>query len=340
MKSHRVTVHGRQSHNLLGWCAVPLQTFFRGNLLKYFTAPSNSSISPPLTPPPSADPSPPPTQQDTFLFHHYIASTSNSISTTQPTHDLWKLTIPNLATHHPFLTHGILSCSSLHLAHLNPRQSPHYNLLSRTHQDAALPLFRAALASLNPKTCAAVFAFCHLLAICYFTSFSFSQDLTGAEGDELTDWLTFIHAGCVAQPNILSLAADSPVHILAEAWADHNVHPYPVLQRILTAIPNSWTPEVYLVYRENAALLSAAFSSAEILGDGFTLWHALSAWPMKMSDAYMTLLKERHTAALILMAHYCVLLRRFESCWFFEGRAERLLTVTKSCLDERWYQFL
>jgi len=37
MKSHWVSVHDRQGQTNLDWRPVPLQTFFRGNLLHYFT---------------------------------------------------------------------------------------------------------------------------------------------------------------------------------------------------------------------------------------------------------------------------------------------------------------
>jgi hypothetical protein len=40
MKSHWYLVHGRPGVEHQDWRSVPLQTFFSGNLLRYFTAPS------------------------------------------------------------------------------------------------------------------------------------------------------------------------------------------------------------------------------------------------------------------------------------------------------------
>jgi hypothetical protein len=37
MKSHWVSTHGRLGQELFDWNHAPLQTFFRGNLLRYFT---------------------------------------------------------------------------------------------------------------------------------------------------------------------------------------------------------------------------------------------------------------------------------------------------------------
>jgi hypothetical protein len=44
MRTHLLDVHGRSGQTLLDWQPAKLQTFFRGNLLRYFTAPKSRSI--------------------------------------------------------------------------------------------------------------------------------------------------------------------------------------------------------------------------------------------------------------------------------------------------------
>jgi len=121
--------------------------------------------------------------------------------------------------------------------------------------------------------------------------------------------------------------------------------PHPMLAHLLRVIPaqaslNAWSLETTLVYRSAAQELSHGFSRAEALGKFFTTWHALSLWPMKVSQEYMTLLKARHPGALVLMAHYCYLLQKLDGCWYFEGKAKRMLSVIVDCLEERWHLFL
>ena len=41
MRTHWLDVHGRSGQALLDWQPAKLQTFFRGNLLRYFTAPKS-----------------------------------------------------------------------------------------------------------------------------------------------------------------------------------------------------------------------------------------------------------------------------------------------------------
>lgn len=124
MKSHWLTGHGRRGQPNINWQPVPLQTFFKGNLLRYFTGtPSvteteksvstlesgpkdrevrsrshffcqrfantasqddlepNAAVNPPLSPISAIQFSSLLDSSNNPLLHHYIASTSLSIST-------------------------------------------------------------------------------------------------------------------------------------------------------------------------------------------------------------------------------------------------------------------
>jgi hypothetical protein len=48
-------------------------------------------------------------------------------------------------------------------------------------------------------------------------------------------------------------------------------------------------------------------------------------WLYKMSDGYMALLKEGDSAALCVLAFFCVLLRRLDYYWWMEGWARHLI---------------
>lgn len=124
---------------------MELQTFFSGNLLRYFTALEvmagrseefphrelkmslelgksevkdevhNVPLSPLLELPSCSQLD----TSDTALFAHFIDSTSLSISKNNATLELWQHIVPGLATQHPFLLHGLLAISALHLASLS-----------------------------------------------------------------------------------------------------------------------------------------------------------------------------------------------------------------------------
>ncbi|KAH9222172.1 hypothetical protein DL95DRAFT_286434 [Leptodontidium sp. 2 PMI_412] len=200
MRSHWLAVHGVAARGDLDWNAVRLQTFFRGNLLKYFsdglacnvgtkTIVDNrvademiyEDIIPSRTTPPTLDTS------DAGLLKHFTTNTASTISTNPTTRLLWETTIPLLAETNVFLRHGILSCSALHLAHLHPSSpiNAHLTLLASHHQDIAMPLFRQTMISVTPSNCDAVLAFAHLLIIISFASETQSQTHNKIQSDQL-----------------------------------------------------------------------------------------------------------------------------------------------------------
>jgi len=123
MKSHWLAVHGVAARVGLDWKAVKLQTFFRGNLLRYFTnegmsdgganAAINSDMADAMNfesgmiTPESSIPSPTPSStidtSDAALLDHFIISTASTLSTNPATKSLWENHVPYLAKSHSFL---------------------------------------------------------------------------------------------------------------------------------------------------------------------------------------------------------------------------------------------
>jgi Orsellinic acid/F9775 biosynthesis cluster protein D/Fungal specific transcription factor domain len=162
MKQHWSSVHKPLSANTsdASWRPVNLQTFFRGNQLRYFVvdvkaAPSTSVASatpPPLAPQVSTTPPllPPlelgdldlnadsvssesyhcrmlanhgsklASAEDHDLLRQFMTSTYASFGETPKGQEAWLTSIMDLAFAHPFLMHGILACAATHLAFLSP----------------------------------------------------------------------------------------------------------------------------------------------------------------------------------------------------------------------------
>lgn len=108
---------------------------------------------------------------------------------------MWRDIVPQLAHQHNFLMHAFLACTALHMAHLNPNRHQELTLKARTHQDHAMPLFRAAIPSVEDENCDAVLIFARMVAI---NAFALDEHLfIGWEKeDKLPSWLFFIRSGC------------------------------------------------------------------------------------------------------------------------------------------------
>jgi len=275
-----------------------------------------------------------------------------SIFTAADTETLWQVTVPELARQHSFLMHGMLACSALQLAYSNPAQHREYSIKASSHQDRAMSLFRPAITKVSKDNCDAVFAFSHLLIIYSFASEKEDERLllVGAEGpDVLPSWLYFLRAGCSMLCSVWARLEAGPVKALAAGWEmpikvseDDKRHLVEYLISVVLSrdAQEAWPKGIRTVYHDAAVELAWAFSCMRALDESFTTWDALRIWPMRISGEYMDLLSIWHPGALILLAHYCILLQKVESKWYFEDRATRLLSTILRRLDERWHCYI
>lgn len=136
-----------------------------------------------------------------------------------------------------------------------------------------------------------------------------------------------------------------PVRYLAESkesLINRSKTPYqPLLDSLLAIPPDDWPEEVLVPYNESALALARNFSGMHALDERINNLDVLRAWPILNSVEFVDLLSDWHPGALILLAHYCIVLHRVgESSWYFEGRAASLLSTILRRLDVVWHQYI
>ncbi|KAL3485011.1 hypothetical protein BJX62DRAFT_44214 [Aspergillus germanicus] len=391
MEAHWRSDHGTKALAERDFRPAPLQTFFRGNLLKYFTVSewilhkegqtvSHIEQSPSRKRVLSSD--------DVALLDHYLQHTAQSFKTDAETHHIWRTVMPTLAHEHSFVLYGVLACAAHHKAYLThdkPELKQEYILRACAYQDAALPEFRIAIENVSEANCDAIIVFAYLLVVYSFADSRNESrslrinDVSESNGNAsglfflstgeknrlqpdsiLPNWLYLLRGGCSMICDVWEFIQIGPVRALTKAWETDLEGPDErdpeILARLFDVIPTAavsstseideaayntevWSDEVKAVYTTAAIQLSRSFAylrktypdAAQI-----TTWDILRVWPMEVSMEYMALLQQGHPGALILLAHYCVLLRYMERYWYFEGQAAALLQAIRGRLGERW----
>jgi hypothetical protein len=338
MKHHWSLEHADIDRLEMTWEHVPLQTFFRGNSLRYFTEPRRLDHLHDLR----LNAQGVVIKDASALLMHYITSTSATLAvgTDTPAHSkslqaqtvIWQEVIPQLAQDSVFLMYGILACSAL--------------------QEQAMPLFREALGIMNRENCHATLAFIHLLAI---HSFAFEQEderLLVVDPDSpnvVTDWLSVLRSGCHYVSLVREYVVDGPLKALLCEW-EKPVDVFedvrmPLVDQLLSIIPakgsgDAWSEQDCQTYRNAVFSLGYAFLSADEFGKDFSIWDALRVWLVILSSTYFELLRALHPGALIVLAHYCHLLHKLDGKWYLEGRANRLLMQIMQRLDTNWHPYI
>ena len=372
MAMHWSAAHGCKGAPARDWSAVPLQTFFRGNMLRYFAGPRilphhrSLPVTANVPQPCSASGRISPKQAlvDRYRLHgidvealdQYFSATYTTFmiqDTPRRVSQIWRETIPTLALEHRFLLEGILSTGCLHLAHDQPHRYAELHTRSIANLDSAIPPFRHALDYPTAKNCDSILAFAYLLLVVTIasdTKDSLTNPLLLIRGTDsptvdlvLPQWLHFLRFGCtmlwdvmpkIRQGPMQSLVIDIHAEVVSEAavWAQ--------MGDLYDLIPTDgmWSEHEIEVYKSSAYFL--AESSAQIAratADGQPRpFHMLASWPNKIQDDALLLMSRRHPGMLILLAHYCMFLKKLDGLWYFKDRAEALMSAIEHLLDPRW----
>ncbi|CAM1508893.1 Fc.00g026320.m01.CDS01 [Cosmosporella sp. VM-42] len=351
MQNHWLSTHGRNGTAANGdWRVTPLQTFFRGNLLHYFTDPMSGITTFPSSSAIMDD-------FDKKLLRHYLTSTSMTFVDRQGSKDIWQQVIPRMAGEHAFLMHALLACSALHAAKAFPSKRQFYLVRAHNHQDIAMPLYRQVSSNVTKSNCHAIIAFAHLLVIYSFAANLVDERLflvgpTSAGSGMMSSWLYFIRNGCFLVGEFWDDIENGPLGIFVNVWeapmptlGDPATYSgfkslMPGLASVLERmnVEEAWEDGVLETCSRAADQLAKAFViSKGWEGSDFTTWDAIRVWPMDVSSAYIGLLSKGHPGAVVLLSHYSVLLEDIQCHWYFQDGAKRLLNTTFERLEPKWH---
>ncbi|KAF2099057.1 hypothetical protein NA57DRAFT_56686 [Rhizodiscina lignyota] len=126
------------------------------------------------------------------LMAHWTSHTSGTLAMIGTTTWIWRTEIPRYAQENPFLMHGVLSISALHIAHLQQPSYQSYSMAAQKQFDNALTLFRSSITTIDDKNCVAVLAFSLIVAIFQFKTSSSKSN--GSEMDCLDEGIGAILA--------------------------------------------------------------------------------------------------------------------------------------------------
>ncbi|KAF2174918.1 hypothetical protein K469DRAFT_680710 [Zopfia rhizophila CBS 207.26] len=281
------------------------------------------------------------------LLHHYTSVTCLTLGTVRNMH-VWQVEIPRLALCHEFLMHGLLAISALHLSTLQTARNSELIRRATMAEHMALPSFRQYVSANEAEKIHAVFAFAGYL-VPYLLSLSGWLDAPMGRIPSLDDYrphwfhvLRGLVSLCGRSWFELAKGPFSPLLVRSVAPVDCNKNPddahlvkiYRLLQRSTLSNPaNGKTLAVCRTaldeLRRVAALPYSPCKTLEVTA-------VVYIWPGSISQQFLQLMHQRRPEALVILAHYCVLLKKVDSCWYLKGVGNDLLAAIEHELGDEW----
>ncbi|KAI1622374.1 hypothetical protein EDD37DRAFT_470608 [Exophiala viscosa] len=289
---------------------------------------------------------------DLQLMHHFTSVVALNLANSQTAEALalWQTHAVKLGFKHHFLLRGILAVAAFHWAYLHPEQKAEYDLIGTTHQSIALTDFQETLGHVDESNCHALFAFSCLLIVLAFASST--KDKPRGFNSDVLHWFYLLRgANSVLNLHSETIKASFLKPLLDEMGHIENAAAY--------TLPD--TDQITKLFRlcassdhdkETAQALDLAihsllstFIQASLLkarNDGTIL--TTFVWPINLPPKFLDLLSEKQPEAMVVLAHYCVLMYWGESkdqdTWFISGWARYMLETVKESVPEIWQEHL
>jgi len=277
------------------------------------------------------------------LLHHYTSATCLILSRSSYI-DIWQVAIPRMALKHDFLMHGILALSALHLSRIQPSRARKLTVLASAHEQLALPSFRKQMSqNFSDDTCHAVFSFSGFVIpyiLASESSFEASASRIPGLEDGSPHWfhairgLMFLLAG---NWSTLAQGPYAPFLVTTSATISYANNPDDGLAEVQQLISSY---DDFSDAQETIACQIALDELRRLLLLRYPPKAAFLVWPGAVPTDYVRLLHHQHPIALIILAHYCVLIKKIETVWYLRGLGQSLLSSIHEVLSQRWRPWL
>ncbi|KAK0185318.1 hypothetical protein F5146DRAFT_1072383 [Armillaria mellea] len=270
------------------------------------------------------------------LMHHYSTSASYSLFPDPDASALWRTLVPQMAfdPRNQYLLQVILAFSALHIHH-EDSTTPRYAEIAADYYNQA----KISLGMADTDETADINAVLVALALIGHYEFAISPAVFPYPGD----WYTTLHQ---IRRNILKVRTemqDSAMHSLLAVIAPPLLpssleEPFPSsLSFLLTSGPEVEElreTSVRTAYEESIYFLE--------LGWNASFNRCIGLWWYMMPDTFFQLLEQARPRALIILAHYCIMMKHVaqDGPWWAKKEWGNEAAKIVSTLDAQWMPFL
>ncbi|ORY16394.1 hypothetical protein BCR34DRAFT_446871, partial [Clohesyomyces aquaticus] len=280
------------------------------------------------------------------LVHHFSVVTALTLTPSVQAQDVCRSHLVKTSFDHPFLLHGILALAALHLSRSDPSHYEEYLIQAEQHHDASLAEFRSEVQDINGSNFQAVFCFAFIL---FPYSCAVPIDPKSTPDHVLETIIQTLALTRRVPPMVTQfyqkMLESELGRLVPEDTQGIRFDEKPSesillsLQKFASITSELYPPDIVKAYEMAILALEVLFSVAKQEAEKPSI-SLVKIWPHQLSSRFIELLSAKQPGALIIFAHYAVLLAKCRQYWFMDGYAERLLKVADALIPEEWTAWL
>ncbi|KAJ5721405.1 uncharacterized protein N7483_009339 [Penicillium malachiteum] len=290
--------------------------------------------------------------QDLELMMHWCTTTYRSMARDRAAEALWQTVIPQLSLRFTPLRHGLLALSALQVAGstTRPDRKWRYLVSAREHQSQALVGIQLdTTKDLTDSQCNAHFALCCALTVFSFAYCLIDDDIEDTDEEQpdvldeflevfqLTRW--FVSA---MVPNVERVGSGE-LHSLVRPEQARPTMPDMSRLVILCLSRQNETEAMRDPNHEKHTYTQAIEhlgNSLEQLMNGGEPKDFAFCWCFRIPDRFSVLVAARKPFALVILAHYAVVLHHLRDSWWMGDWGIRIFNKIVETLNCEWHESL
>ncbi|MCJ1286209.1 hypothetical protein MMC26_005554 [Xylographa opegraphella] len=275
------------------------------------------------------------------LMHHFAVSAHKSIAPSPGAVAVWRDLIPQLAFEYDFLLHGVLAVSALHLALTSQVNKLAHSALALRHYTAALALFRPHLDSITSSNIYPLFAFSCVVPVYIFGYPHVSQFPTNPLPEMLE--MISVMRGCadIVGSGVQWLMNSPFKHLLLQPTDPSQALPKEI-EDALTGLQerNNQTTTQLALRDAYATAIETLWECFQVAGNMPGEQAPALPFPVKLSAEVLMMMREGDPMALIILAHYGVILHWLDTVPWMKGWGSTTISAVNETVGEDWRQYI
>ncbi|KEF61681.1 uncharacterized protein A1O9_03249 [Exophiala aquamarina CBS 119918] len=280
------------------------------------------------------------------LFYLFITTTCMTIAIDPLQIQLYRRIIIERSFKQHFLMDQLLALSACHMTLQRPHATAHYLNIAANQQAAALAGYRDILCRIDGSNCLDILLFSHLIALHVFWDIFTQQPQTdfGSFLEKLVGCIRLLRGINVVIHSWFETLVKSEIGPILVASEEHQQSPKESRDEcgLLRAMLDSADLSASSIQTCLASLevLQSTFDSENMLDEPSASTHQAFSWLVTLSEPFTELVDQRKPEALVILAHYAVILHRRRQSWAIGQAGRRTLDQIRQYLGKRWDRWL
>ncbi|KAL4941961.1 hypothetical protein BDV06DRAFT_193256 [Aspergillus oleicola] len=300
---------------------------------------------------------------DLHLFHHFTTSTYHTLADeTVGPHNVWQIHVPQWGLSFYSIMHLLLTLSALHLGFLNPAKRETYTRQADQHFTFGVRSVTSVLAldTLDTDNCQYIYIAAVMICFAYFARGPRVGEFLVFNANGKSEWLVLLHGvrsilaekqaeiftgvldptagrGRQDQGQVQQLPAPAG---LSDEFARH-FQQLDEVQAMISALPSE-TDKAYYMDSVNDLIGSfkGAYQEMEARNHSTSLMQHTMGWTFRQTGEMIDKLEGRDPIALVILAHWAILLYFMRDIWFMQGWDRHIVRGIRACLPEAFYAWI